>query len=117
EDDFVAGVGGDPGAQLGGQLGQVLVGQGERQAQAAGFGEQVVDAVGQVEEVVAFVDHQRGVAAVVLGEAGAGGGGGPGVRDDDRPDEAGGLVAEAALGDAGEQDPAVQDAPEVHRRA
>ena len=60
------------------------MGEGEPDPEAAGFGEHVLDAVGQVEEVVAFVDHQPGIPAGVLGHVGAGGGGGPGVGDDDR---------------------------------
>ena len=40
EDDFVAGVGRDPRAQLGRELGEVLVGQSEGEAEAAGFGDQ-----------------------------------------------------------------------------
>ena len=45
----------------------MLVGEGQGEAVAAGFGEHVVDGVGQVQEVVAFVDDEGGVGAVGWG--------------------------------------------------
>ena len=61
EDDLGAGVRGDPLPQVGGELGEVLVGHGDRQPVGAGLGEHVFQRVGQVEEVLALVDVQAGV--------------------------------------------------------
>ena len=96
-----------PCAQVGGELGEVLVGHGDRQPVGAGLGEHVFQRVGQVEEVLAFVDVQARVR-----RADAGGGGRGGRRparsgDDERPDELRGFLAEDAFGQPGQAQPAV----------
>jgi len=83
EVDLVAGVGGDCFADVAGHLGEVLVGQGQGEAVAAGFGEDVVQGVRQGEEVVGFVEHDRAVGACGLAGAGAGGGTLPGAGEDE----------------------------------
>ena len=97
EVDLGAGVRGDRGLGLAGELGEVLVGQDEAEPEAAGFGEHVVDAAGQVEEVVAFVDVQGGVAASVFGMRGAGDGGLPGPGHDQGAEDPGGVLPEDPL--------------------
>ena len=94
EEDLAAGVGGHALPQLAGKLAEVLVGQGHRDPESACLGEHVLDRVRQVQEVVALVDHQRRVPALALRGAGPCGGGLPGARDHQRPDQPGGLLAE-----------------------
>ena len=94
-------------AQVRGELGEVLVGHGDREPVRPGFGEHVFQRVGQVEEVLALVDVQAGVRARGLGQPGAPGGGLPGAGDDERADELRGLLAEDALGQPCQAQPAV----------
>src|SRR5262249_43950374 len=91
-----------------GQLAEVLVRQDEGQVVAAGFGADLVDGVGQVQEVVAFVDDQYGVAAVGVGLAGAGGGGLPQGGGDERAKNPGGVVADDAFGEPAQQDATIE---------
>ncbi|XES00416.1 hypothetical protein HEP87_59685 [Streptomyces sp. S1D4-11] len=60
-----------------------------------------------------LVDVQAGVDPVAFGRAGAGCGGLPGLGDDERAEQPGGLLAERPLGEAGEENPAVEDVGEV----
>ena len=95
--------------ELGGswQLSEVLVGQDQAHAVAAGFGEHVVHRAGQVQEVVALVDEYGAVASFVFGQSRAGGGGLPGAGQHEGAHQSGGVLAELAFGEAGEQDAAV----------
>jgi hypothetical protein len=96
-----------PAARSRGELGEVLVGHGDGQPVGAGFGEEVFQRVGQGEEVLAFVDVQARVGALMRGDASAAGGGLPGRGDDERPGELGGFLAEGAFGEAGQAQAAV----------
>ena len=70
----------------------------QAEAVAAGLGADLVDGAGQIQEVLAFVDDQDGVAAGRFGSRAAGGGGLPHRGDDKRAEQPGGVVAEHALG-------------------
>ena len=87
--------------------------QGQRQVVAAGFGEHVADGPGQVQHVVRLVDVRRAVPAVGFGEGGAGGGGLPHRREHERAHQLGGVLTQLALGQPGDEDPAVQDPAHV----
>ncbi len=106
---LVARVGVDRLLHLPGQLAEELVGEQPRDVQAARFGEGVVDADRQVQEVVALVQDHAGVRPPVLGDAGAGGGGLPEPRQQQRPDQPGTVFPDHAFRQAGEQDAAVED--------
>lgn len=113
EEHLVAGVGGDALAQVAGELGEVLVGEHHGQAVAAGLGEHVLQRVGEGQEVVGLVDVEGGVDPVAFQSAGAGGGGLPGLGDNERTEQPSGLLAQRALRQAGQQDAAVQDIGQV----
>ena len=98
EVDLVAAVRGDRRGRLAGELDQVLVREHQGQAVAAGLGADLVDGAGQIQEVLAFVDDQDGVAAGGFGSRAAGGGGLPHRGDDEAAEQSGGVVAEYALG-------------------
>ena len=96
-----------PCRRSGGELGEVLVGHGDRQPVGAGLGQHVFQRVGQVQEVLRLVDVQAGVGPGGLGDAGAAGGGLPGAGDDEGADQLGGFLAEDAFGQPGQAQPAV----------
>ncbi|KOG55378.1 hypothetical protein ADK76_21485, partial [Streptomyces griseoflavus] len=75
EEDLRAGVGADGLFEVVRELAEVLVGQSEREAVAAGLGEQHLQRVGQMEKVVRLVQIQGGVRALGGWAAGAAGGG------------------------------------------
>ncbi|WP_245997497.1 hypothetical protein [Streptomyces armeniacus] len=94
-------------------MGQVLVGQEHREAVAAGLGEHVLQRVGEGEEVVRFVDVEGGVDALRFGGTGAGRGGLPDAGDQERAEQPGGLLAQGAFGQSGQEDAAVQNVGQV----
>src|SRR2546430_1235425 len=80
--------------QVAGELGEVLVGQGEGEPVLAGLGEYVIEAVGQVEEVVGLVDIEGRVAAALFGLAGPQGSGLPGLGENEGAEQLAGLLPE-----------------------
>jgi hypothetical protein len=93
----------------------MLVRQYERKPIAARLSQRVVHADRHVQEVVALVDHDGGVSAVFRRQCGAASGGGPQPRQQQRPDQLGGMLTDLALGQPGDQDAAVEDVGEVDR--
>ena len=96
EIDLVAGIGAEGVAELPGQLGEVLVGEDEREPVAAGLGEHLLVAAWQREEVLRLVDVQGRVDTGALSLPGAGGRRLPDLGDDEGAEKAGRLLAEDA---------------------
>jgi hypothetical protein len=111
EDDLGAGVGADALAQVRRELGEVLVRHGHREPVGPGLGQHVFQRVGQVQEVLALIDVQAGVGAGGLGQPGAAGRGLPGPGDDEGADELRGFLAQDALGQPGQAQPATVEDP------
>jgi hypothetical protein len=109
EEDLVSRVGVDRIAHLAGQLPQVLVRQGEADPQATSLSQSVRDADGQMQEVLTFVQIDRGVETLLLGCAGTGGGGLPQPGQQQRADELAAVLAHDPLRQPHEEDAAVEN--------
>ncbi|WP_262322980.1 hypothetical protein [Acidiferrimicrobium sp. IK] len=105
EPDLGAGVRADRVAQLAGSWARCWWAEDEGEAVAPGLGEELFEAAGRF---WAFVDVEGAVDPGGLAEAGPVGGGLPDGGDDEAAEEAGGVVAEEAFGQACEEGPAVR---------
>ena len=91
------------------------MGQGEREMVAAGLRQHVVERTGQVQEVLALVRVDGGIEPLRLGGGGPSGGRLPQPGQQQRADQPGGVVAEDAFGQPGEQDASVENPGERER--
>src|SRR5207245_2775944 len=118
KDQPAARVGSHRLADLRRELPEVLVGDGERKAEAPRLRERVSERAGDAEEVLELVDIKEEVASLVLGPSRAGEDRLPKARHEEAPRERGGRLAPAADREIGEKDPAlIHHGAHVHRGA
>jgi hypothetical protein len=99
EVDLGPGVCGDRCTQVAVELGEVLVGEAEREAVAARLGEHVLERSRQVQIVVDLVDVEGAIGPLVLGPVGAGERGLPHAGHDERAEQAARVLSERSLPD------------------
>ena len=99
------------------ELGQVLVGQRQAEAETACLGEDVGEVCGQVEVVLELVDEGHDWVATLSWNVDSLEGGVPELSDDERAEQSSGLAAELTLGQRHEQDaPLGEDVSHVEAR-